>query len=1051
MIALVPQPSTPSFLLRQFKNALGVHGSILQAASIFLALILSGSGAKAEGPVRNTSLTEVSAWNESMNSRVLVPNHSSAFLLPNPNIIVRFANPQFNCATDEYCVDVEFQSDTADQEIFGMNVRFFYEEYNLEFVNFRDFQGGYGPVAPNPPQKLTSPPAFGYNFFRFGSPGDGPAEWINGAIQLIDENQPPIFISTTGWTKLFQVCFVIDQPDPDSISFCPPLVWDLEQNPALGGYLGGDDGVVILVVDQQTGFSVPSMEHVEQFNWAYTGDGLTLPYGQPTPTNCIDLSCGLNIVCPADIIIDCEASTLPGTTGTATSDDSCPGTPVITYVDSISTGTCGAGNQIFRVWTATDSCGNVSSCQQIITIDERGSICGTVSNDLGQPMPGVEIRLWVDVNSNGFRDTGDTLSAVTFSNTVTGGYCFSLIDPCDYILEEIQPLHHGDLADYDLSPDPDGNDSLDGPDNEIPVSLTPCEADSNNHFVNIVCPVLFPVLPPDTICENGNVLLAIDDLNIGTVTYTWNFGSGSSPGVGVGLGPHTVSYAATMENQVSGAVVSLTIAKSGCPDTTAAIGQIMINTYPDASINGSTAQGCFFANRIYQPASPEIPGATYQWNFGSDAVPAMAVGYGPHTVYYTTAGSKTITLLVEPNAPGAQCADSSAITFNIVTCMGNIVGTVKTTDNVPIPGVNVRLFADMDINGVADNNDALRSVYTTSTGVYAMSSIDPGHYVIVQIQPLGWDSFNDRDTSEDGDVVANIDSLDNKIPVSLYGGELDSGNAFTEVVTPGNITGAVFNDLNGNQTPDPGEGFEHVVISLFADANTDGIADTIVPLSQSTTNSEGSYAFAGVGVGHYVLVETNPSGMLNIRDFDATHDGDAVANANMLNDTLPVTLTNGEIDAHNYFVDADSCSLMVTNTHDSGPGSFRAAIECASANDTIFFHSSLAASTILINSARILLDKNIVIYSTLAPRIKLESQITGFFDIVMGHEVEFRQVDIVSGLFGNTGAAFKNEGILKLHDVSILRNPSLPVGEYLIYNDPVSQLFFKGSCYFQTE
>ncbi len=625
MIVLTTRTHTPSPLIKHFRLSVPLSKNGLSSAYIMLVCILMGVSAHAEGSGLIYKAADSSELNGHLTHSISASNRSTALLLPNPNITVRFANPKFNCTTDEYCVDVEFQSDTADQEIFGMNVRFFYEEYNLELVNFSDFQGGYGPVAPNPPQKLTSPPAFGYNYFRFGTPNNGPAEWINGAIQLVDENQPPIFISTTGWTKLFQICFVIEEPHPDSISFCPPLVWDLEQNPANGGYLAGDDGVVILVVDQQTGFSIPSMEHVEQFNWAYTGDGSTLPYGQPMPTECIDLSCGLNIVCPADIIIDCGASTLPGNTGIATSDDSCPGTPLITYTDSISAGTCGDASKIFRHWTATDSCGNVSSCEQVITIDKRGSICGMVSNDLGQPIPGVEIKLWVDVNGNGSLDAGDTLKATTFSHLVTGTYCFLHIDPCDYILEEIQPLHHGDLADYDFSPDPDGDDSLEGPDNEIPVTLAPCEVDSSNHFVNIVCPLVFPVLPPDTICENESVQILIDDLYNGAVTYSWDFGSGSSPASGVGLGPHIVTYAATMENQASGGLVELSISKVGCPDTTAEIGQLVINTYPDAAISGSTAQGCFYVNRIYQPAAPEIPGATYQWNFGNGAVPAMAV------------------------------------------------------------------------------------------------------------------------------------------------------------------------------------------------------------------------------------------------------------------------------------------------------------------------------------------------------------------------------------------------------------------------------------------
>ncbi len=37
---------------------------------------------------------------------------------------------------------------------------------------------------------------------------------------------------------------------------------------------------------------------------------------------------------------------------------------------------------------------------------------------------------------------------------------------------------------------------------------------------------------------------------------------------------------------------------------------------------------------------------TYEWNFGADATPATATGVGPHTVVYSTAGNKTVTLRV---------------------------------------------------------------------------------------------------------------------------------------------------------------------------------------------------------------------------------------------------------------------------------------------------------------------------------------------------------------------------------------------------------------------
>ncbi|MCB0561860.1 MAG: DUF11 domain-containing protein, partial [Phaeodactylibacter sp.] len=204
-----------------------------------------------------------------------------------PVMTVRFANPQFDCATGQYCVDVEYQSDTPGQEVFGTNVRFFYDDNVLEFIDFRDFQGGYGAVSPNPPFVNTGSAASGPALFNYA----GPAEFINGAIQLVDNNAAPLVVSTTSWTKVFQVCFDVVDPSADLDNFCPSITWDLEANPANGGFPAGDDGVVITVVNPDPNFdSAPAIENVEQYNWAYSGLG-TPPYGSPNETDCITIRC----------------------------------------------------------------------------------------------------------------------------------------------------------------------------------------------------------------------------------------------------------------------------------------------------------------------------------------------------------------------------------------------------------------------------------------------------------------------------------------------------------------------------------------------------------------------------------------------------------------------------------------------------------------------------------------------------------------------------------------------------------------------------------------
>lgn len=207
-----------------------------------------------------------------------------------PTITTQFGYPENSCSTLEYCLDVEFKADMADVEIFAMNVRFFYDDNVLEFVDFRDFQGGYGPVAPNPPTVNTSESA-GPELFNF----EGPADFVNGAVQLINNGPPPIILETDSWTKIFTICFLVENPEQNLDTFCPAIVWDLEANPENGGFLSGDDGVVITVVDPDpNNESLPSIENVVQFNWEYIGDG-SPPYGEPVDSICIDVNCALPV------------------------------------------------------------------------------------------------------------------------------------------------------------------------------------------------------------------------------------------------------------------------------------------------------------------------------------------------------------------------------------------------------------------------------------------------------------------------------------------------------------------------------------------------------------------------------------------------------------------------------------------------------------------------------------------------------------------------------------------------------------------------------------
>src|SRR5207244_6291222 len=74
------------------------------------------------------------------------------------------------------------------------------------------------------------------------------------------------------------------------------------------------------------------------------------------------------ITCPPDTTVQCNTSSEPIVTGSATATDNCDPTPTITHSDSTVPGSCPNTRVITRTWTATDCAGNSSSCVQTINV-----------------------------------------------------------------------------------------------------------------------------------------------------------------------------------------------------------------------------------------------------------------------------------------------------------------------------------------------------------------------------------------------------------------------------------------------------------------------------------------------------------------------------------------------------------------------------------------------------------------------------------------------------------------------------------------------------------
>ena len=111
-----------------------------------------------------------------------------------------------------------------------------------------------------------------------------------------------------------------------------------------------------------------------------------------------------------------------------------------------------------------------------------------------------------------------------------------------------------------------------------------------------------------------------------------------------------------------------------------------VSDQPDSTL-------CLGETITFTDASTNINGAitAWHWNFGLDAQPDTVSSQGPHTVQYTTAGSKTVSLRVK-TATG--CEVTVTRTFLVETCCGLSAGFVgNNADSTVCLGKSV-VFTD---------------------------------------------------------------------------------------------------------------------------------------------------------------------------------------------------------------------------------------------------------------------------------------------------------------------------------------------------------------------
>jgi hypothetical protein len=225
-----------------------------------------------------------------------------------------------------------------------------------------------------------------------------------------------------------------------------------------------------------------------------------------------------------------------------------------------------------------------------------------------------------------------------------------------------------------------------------------------------------------------------------------------------------------------GATVSTLLTEVDCGTGTPVDAEAQDISLPDSvtiTVVGATTK-CYYTDFIFGISEEIGENVMVTWDFGANSSPSSQEGVGPHTVQYTLAGTKTVTVTLSNGV--TEVTDTQVVVVS--TCTGNVTGSVRTPEGVGIGSVNVRIYADANKDGVADSGTHISSVFTTSGGLYSMGNLTPGSYVVQVIVPGAYTIVSAKDDTADGDLGTDTSLTDTIIPVTVSPSEIDAGNNF---------------------------------------------------------------------------------------------------------------------------------------------------------------------------------------------------------------------------------------------------------------------------------
>ncbi|MGD9613579.1 MAG: SdrD B-like domain-containing protein, partial [Kiritimatiellia bacterium] len=192
-----------------------------------------------------------------------------------------------------------------------------------------------------------------------------------------------------------------------------------------------------------------------------------------------------------------------------------------------------------------------------------------------------------------------------------------------------------------------------------------------------------------------------------------------------------------------------------------------------------------------------------------------------------------------------------------------------------VPGVEVRLYADANANGVYDGGETLVATETTDAdGIYVFTGLLPGRYAVLVATESGPVAGADQTADPQSDGLTCDDPeltipCDDQCGWNLMPGQIFMGADFGYAPT-GVIGDTLWVDANDNGVRDTNElGLPYVSVILYSNG---------VAIATNVTDSDGYYGFSGlVDFANYgVGVDTGdadfPAGLVNTYAADFTLD-----------------------------------------------------------------------------------------------------------------------------------------------------------------------------------